>query len=63
MEAKELRQKSAGELHKLLQELREKLFEYRLQRAQNQMKKSHLIGEVRADIARIMMVLNETKKP
>ncbi len=59
MEAKELRQKSTGELQKLLQELREKLFEYRLQLAQNQMKKSHLVGEIRADIARVMMVLNE----
>ena len=59
MNAKELREMTIEDLNKKLGELKEELFNLRLQLAINQLDKPHKITEVKHDIARVMTVLRE----
>ena len=62
MNAGELRAKSVEELEgELLSQLK-KQFEYRMPHATGQMGQSHLLKEVRKDIARIKTILTEKKQ-
>ena len=59
MKASELKAKSVEELnHELLGLLREQ-FNLRMQAATGQMNQTHLLRQVRRDIARVKTVLNE----
>lgn len=59
MKATELRQKSVEELKQELDSLQRQQFTLRMAKATGQLAKSHQIGLVRKDIARIKTVLNE----
>ena len=62
MKAGELREKSVEELEsELLKELK-KQFEYRMQHATGQMGQSHLLKQVRKNVARIKTILTEKKQ-
>ena len=60
MKASEIREMSAAELEKKLQELKEELFNLRFQHAVNQLDNPMRISAVKKDIARIKTVLNES---
>ena len=55
MKAKELREKSVEELNTLLREQ----FNLRMQAASGQLQQSHLLKQVRRDVARVKTLLNE----
>ena len=55
MKAKELREKSVEELLNLLREQ----FNLRMQAASGQLQQSHLLKQVRRDVARVKTLLNE----
>ncbi|MCE2943680.1 MAG: 50S ribosomal protein L29 [Lysobacteraceae bacterium] len=57
MELQELRQKSADELKAHLLDLRKEQFALRMQKATNQLAKTHEIGRVRREIARVNTLL------
>lgn len=59
MKATELRQKSVEELGKELESLQRQQFTLRMAKATGQLGKSHQVGVVRKDIARVKTVLNE----
>jgi large subunit ribosomal protein L29 len=59
MKATELREKSVEDLQKQLDELQRQQFTLRMAKATGQLSKSHHVGLVRKDIARIKTVLNE----
>lgn len=59
MKATELRQKSVEDLQKELNELLRQQFTLRMAKATGQLAKSHQVGLVRKDIARIKTVLTE----
>ncbi|MGB0662984.1 MAG: 50S ribosomal protein L29 [Pontibacterium sp.] len=59
MKANELREKSAEELKQELLGLLKDQFNLRMQKASGQLTQSHLLGQVRRDIARVKTVLNE----
>ena len=59
MKAIELRKKTAAELQQHLLELRQELFNLRVQAATTQAVKPHAPGKARKEIARIQTVLNE----
>lgn len=59
MKATELRQKSVEDLNKELDALQRQQFNQRMAKATGQLAKSHEVGLVRKDIARIKTVLNE----
>ncbi len=59
MKATELRQKNVEELQKELDSLQRQQFTLRMAKATGQLAKSHQVGVVRKDIARIKTVLNE----
>lgn len=62
MKAGELRSKSVEELeNELLTQLKNQ-FEYRMQHSTGQMGQSHLLKQVRKDIARIKTILTEEKQ-
>ena len=62
MKAGELREKSVEELEgELLAQLK-KQFEYRMQHATGQMGQSHLLKQVRKNVARIKTILTEKKQ-
>jgi len=61
LKASELRQKSEGELQKLLFEMREKLRQLRFELSQGKLKNVRLIRETKKDIARILTVINEKR--
>jgi large subunit ribosomal protein L29 len=62
MKAKDLKQKTLPELQKMLKELQGKLFEHKILKVRNQLKKPHLLKNIKKDIARIMTVIN-IKRP
>ncbi len=62
MDVKELRQKTADELRAELLDLRREQFNLRMQRALGQLAKPHQMKNVRRQVARIKMVLNEQRK-
>jgi len=59
MNAKDLREKSVEELNSTLLDLFRDQFKYRMQKATGQLNQSHLLGQVRKDIARVKTLLTE----
>ena len=55
----ELRGKSADELQEELLRLRKEQFNLRMQRASEQLPQTHLITEMRRDIARVKTLIRE----
>ncbi|MFP1557584.1 50S ribosomal protein L29 [Escherichia coli] len=59
MKAKELREKSVEELNTELLNLLREQFNLRMQAASRQLQQSHLLKQVRRDVARVKTLLNE----
>ena len=59
MKANELREKSAQQLYEQLLELLRDQFNLRMQKATGQLGQSHLLSQVKRDIARVKTVLNQ----
>lgn len=59
MNAKDLREKSVDELKTNLLELLRDQFKYRMQKATGQLTQTHLLKQVRKDIARVKTVLTQ----
>lgn len=59
MKANELREKSAQQLNERLLELLRDQFNLRMQKATGQLGQSHLLSQVKRDIARVKTVLNQ----
>ena len=59
MKALELREKSVDELGAELSRLREEQFKLNMQNATGQLGQSHLLKQMRRDIARVKTVLSE----
>ena len=59
MKTVELREKSVDELDQELLNLLKEQFNLRMQKSSGQLAQSHLLGQVRRDIARVKTVLNE----
>ncbi len=59
MKAKELREKSVEELNEQLLGLLRDQFNLRMQKATGQLGQSHLLSQVKRDIARVKTVLNQ----
>jgi len=59
MKAQDLRDKSVEELQQSLLGLLKDQFNLRMQKATGQLAQTHLLGQVRRDIARVKTVLNE----
>ena len=59
MKAAELREKSASELNDELLRLRKEEFSLRMQFASGQLGQTHLVKEMRRDIARVKTVMKE----
>ena len=60
MKVQELREKSQEELHAEVLRLQREHFSLRMQRASGQLGQSHLLKEVRRDIARAKTVMKES---
>ena len=59
MKANELREKSAQQLNEQLLGLLRDQFNLRMQKAPGQLGQSHLLSQVKRDIARVKTVLNQ----
>ena len=59
MELKVLKKKSEAELSEHLVELRKEQFNLRMQRGAGQLTKTHEIGRVRKDIARVKTLMGQ----
>jgi len=59
MKASELREKSSEELQQQLLDLLRDQFNLRMQKSTGQLNQSHLLTQVRKDIARVKTVLNQ----
>ncbi|MBJ7556348.1 50S ribosomal protein L29 [Marinomonas spartinae] len=59
MKAKELQEKSVAELQATLIELLREQFTLRMQKATGQLTQTHLLSQVRRNIARVKTVLND----
>ena len=59
MKAKELREKSVQQLNEQLLGLLRDQFNMRMQKATGQLGQSHLLSQVKRDIARVKTVLNQ----
>lgn len=59
MKAKELREKSVQQLNEQLLGLLRDQFNLRMQKATGQLGQSHLLKQVKRDIARVKTVLNQ----
>mgnify|MGYP001217545382 FL=1 len=59
MKAKELREKSVQQLNEQLLGLLRGQFNLRMQKATGQLGQSHLLSQVKRDIARVKTVLNQ----
>lgn len=57
--ARELRELTLEELHALLRELKDQLFDLRTKAALGQLDQNHLIRETKRDIARVLTVIRE----
>jgi len=62
MKASELREKSVSDLNKDLSELLREQFNLRMQQGSGQLSKSHLMKDVRLNIARVKTILNEKQQ-
>lgn len=61
MKATELREKSVEQLNEQLLDLLRDQFNLRMQKATGQLTQSHLLSQVKRDIARIKTVLKQQK--
>lgn len=61
MSMQELRKKTKDELDGMLKELYNEKFRLRLQKATGQMKQTHLIGETRKRIARVLTASRQNR--
>lgn len=59
LKAQELRNEGAEELDNKLRTLREEIFQLRSQKLDSKTQKTHLIGQKRKEIARVMTVKRE----
>ncbi|WP_136255928.1 MULTISPECIES: 50S ribosomal protein L29 [Halomonadaceae] len=59
MKAQEIREKSVEDLQAQLFELLREQFNLRMQKATGQLSQTHLLKQVRRDVARVKTVLNE----
>ena len=59
MTPSEIREKNLQELKTLVADLREELFKLRMQAGTGQLEKSHRLGEVKRDIARVTTIIGE----
>ncbi|MGI6408400.1 MAG: 50S ribosomal protein L29 [Gammaproteobacteria bacterium] len=59
MKANELREKTVEQLNEQLLDLLRDQFNLRMQKATGQLNQSHLLTQVRRDIARVKTVLNQ----
>ncbi len=59
MKANELREKSVEQLNEQLLGLLRDQFNLRMQKATGQLRQSHLLSQVKRDIARVKTVLNQ----
>ena len=59
MKAQDLRDKNADELNEELMRLRKEQFSLRMQFASGQLGQTHLMQEVRRDIARVKTIMKE----
>lgn len=59
MNTAELREKSADELNQELLGLLKDQFSLRMQKSSGQLAQTHLLGQVRRDIARVKTLINE----
>ena len=59
MKASELREKSVEELQQDIDNLAKDQFNYRMQKSVGQLGQSHLLGQIKRDIARLKTVLNQ----
>lgn len=62
MKASELRDKSVEELQQEIDNLAKEHFNYRMQQSTGQLGQSHLLKQLKRDIARVKTVLNEKKQ-
>ncbi len=62
MKASELREKTAEELQQEIVTLVKDQFTYRMQKSTGQLGQSHLLKQVKKDIARTKTVLNEKQR-
>lgn len=62
MTPKEVREKSLAELNTLVHDLREESFRLKMQQGTGQLEKSHRLGEVKRDIARVLTILGEKSR-
>ena len=62
MKASELRDKSVVELKQEVENLLKEQFNYRMQQSTGQLGQSHLLKQVKKDIARVQTVLNEKRE-
>ena len=61
MKGSKLRELSEGELDKTLRDSREELLQMRLRKETGQVERSHMLRQVRKDIARMETILHEKK--
>jgi len=61
MKASVLRDKSVEELQQEVENLVKEQFNYRMQQSTGQLGQSHLLKQVKKDIARVKTVLNEKR--
>ena len=59
MKASELKEKTVEELQQEVENLVKEQFNFRMQQSTGQLGQSHLLKQVRRDIARVKTVLNE----
>ncbi|EAT11908.1 50S ribosomal protein L29 [Bermanella marisrubri] len=59
MKAQDLREKSVDELNAELKDMLADQFKYRMQKATGQLGQTHLLKEVRRDIARVKTIINQ----
>ena len=62
MKASELREKTLAELEQEKESLMKEQFNYRIQQSTGQLGQSHLLKQVKKDIARVKTLLNEKRK-
>ena len=62
MKASELKEKSAEELQEEIDGLAKDQFNYRMQKSTGQLGQTHLLGQIKRNIARIKTVLNEKQE-
>jgi large subunit ribosomal protein L29 len=62
MNAKDLRERTTGDLKELCESTRKELFQSRMKNATSQLEDTSLLRKARRDLARIETILNERTK-